>query len=65
MRVAGNLVSLTPTEFRLLETMARHPERTFSRSELLARVFGPDYEGFGARSTPTSPTCGAKVESDG
>jgi two-component system OmpR family response regulator len=46
VRVAGRAVSLTPTEFRLLETMARHPGRTFSRSELLARVFGPDYDGF-------------------
>jgi DNA-binding response OmpR family regulator len=39
------VVSLTPTEFRLLETIAREPGRAFSRAELLDRAFGYDYEG--------------------
>ena len=41
----GQPVSLTPTEFRLLETLARDPGRAFSRSELLDRAFGFDYDG--------------------
>ncbi|MGC8781733.1 MAG: response regulator [Anaerolineae bacterium] len=41
----GEPVSLTPTEFRLLETLAREPGRAFSRAELLDRVFGFDYVG--------------------
>jgi DNA-binding response OmpR family regulator len=41
----GETVSLTPTEFRLLEALAREPGRAFSRAELLDRVFGFDYEG--------------------
>jgi DNA-binding response OmpR family regulator len=41
----GQPVNLTPTEFRLLETLVREPGRAFSRSELLDRVFGYDYEG--------------------
>jgi len=45
VRVAGRPVPLTPTEFRLLEALAKGPGRTFTREELLARVFGPDYEG--------------------
>lgn len=44
-RVEGRAVALTPTEFRLLETLARHPGRTFTRDELIARTFGPDYDG--------------------
>ena len=36
---------LTPTEFRLLEALAVHPGRTFSREELVSRAFGPDYDG--------------------
>jgi len=44
-RMGGMPVALTPTEFRLLETLARHPGRTFTRDELVDRVFGPDYEG--------------------
>ena len=44
-RVEGRPVALTPTEFRLLEALARAPGRTFTRDELVARAFGPDYDG--------------------
>jgi|WetSurMetagenome_2_1015567.scaffolds.fasta_scaffold90875_2 DNA-binding response OmpR family regulator len=44
-RVRGQAVALTPTEFKLLEVLARHPGRAFTREELLARAFGPDYDG--------------------
>ena len=44
-RVAGDGVPLTPTEFKLLETLARAPGRAFTREELVARAFGPDYDG--------------------
>ena len=39
------IVNLTPTEFRVLEVLAREPGRAFSCSELLDRAFGHDYEG--------------------
>ena len=45
VRVNGRAVNLTPTEFRLLETLAREPGRAFSRADLLDRAFGYDYEG--------------------
>jgi DNA-binding response OmpR family regulator len=45
VRLKGNLVRLTPKEFKLLETLARAPGRAFSRSELVNQVFGMDYEG--------------------
>jgi len=44
-RMAGRAVALTATEFRLLAALARHPGRIFTRDELVARIFGPDYEG--------------------
>lgn len=44
-RMAGRAVTLTPTEFRLLAALARHPGRIFTRDELVARIFGPDYDG--------------------
>ena len=44
-RVGSALVALTPTEFRLVEALATHPGRTFSREKLVARAFGPDYDG--------------------
>ena len=46
VRVRGEVVPLTPTEFRLLEVLAGEPGRAFTRLELLDRVFGYDFEGF-------------------
>jgi two-component system, OmpR family, alkaline phosphatase synthesis response regulator PhoP len=37
---AGRIVSLTPTEFELLATLAREPGRVWTRSQLLDRVHG-------------------------
>jgi DNA-binding response OmpR family regulator len=45
IKVRGEVVTLTPNEFSLLETLARFPERVFSRQELVERAFGWDYEG--------------------
>jgi DNA-binding response OmpR family regulator len=45
VRVGGRPVALTRTEFRLLEALFSQPGRTFTRDELVARAFGPDYEG--------------------
>lgn len=39
-------VDLTTKEFELLLLFARNPGRTFSRSELLSRIWGNDFEGF-------------------
>ena len=44
-RVGGRVIALTPTEFKVLETLGRAPGRIFSREELLSRAFGPGYEG--------------------
>jgi DNA-binding response OmpR family regulator len=46
VRVRDEVVSLTPTEFRLLEVLAGEPGRAFTRLELLDWVFGYDFEGF-------------------
>ena len=43
--VRGKAVYLTPTEFRLLETLIREPGRVFSRLQLVDRAFGSSYEG--------------------
>ena len=45
VRVGGRSVPLTPTELKLIEALARAPGRTFTREELVARAFGPDYDG--------------------
>ncbi len=45
VRLRGQVVRLTPKEYRLLEIMVKEPNRVFTRLELLERAFGFDYEG--------------------
>ncbi|HED03765.1 MAG TPA: response regulator transcription factor [Candidatus Fraserbacteria bacterium] len=44
--LGGQPLTLTPTEFRLLTTLAEHPGRVFSRLQLLQRLQGSTYESF-------------------
>ncbi len=39
----GELVHLTPTEFRLLVTLARHPNQVLTHTALLIEVWGSEY----------------------
>ena len=40
----GGEVRLTPTEWHLLEVLARHPDKLVSQRHLLREVWGPQYE---------------------
>ncbi|BAU28356.1 DNA-binding response OmpR family regulator [Aneurinibacillus soli] len=41
----GDSINLTPNEYKLLVVLARHPQRSFTREELIEKVFGYSYEG--------------------
>ncbi|OYD07873.1 DNA-binding response regulator [Paludifilum halophilum] len=41
----GQPIHLTPVEYRLIQMLARHPGYSFSREDLIEKVFGFDYEG--------------------
>ena len=43
--VAGKEINLTSKEFELLELLATHPGKVYSRSALLQTVWGKDYPG--------------------
>jgi two-component system KDP operon response regulator KdpE len=43
--VAGQPIELTPTEYHLLEALARHAQRTIPTEQLLVDVWGPQYAG--------------------
>ncbi|MFG6496581.1 response regulator transcription factor [Fictibacillus sp. UD] len=43
--VKGEPVNLTPNEYKLLLTFGRHPNRVFSREELVEKILGFDFEG--------------------
>ncbi len=44
--VGETAVRLTPTEFRLLVLLMREPGKTFTREEIMDKVFGYDFDGF-------------------
>lgn len=44
-RRAGQLLSLTATEFALLRYFASHQRRVLSKEELKRKVWGPDFDG--------------------
>ncbi len=41
----GRSLDLTPTEFEVLVALARHPNQTLSREQLIDRVWGADFYG--------------------
>lgn len=43
--LAGHPIELTPTEYHLLEALARHPNRTVPTEQLITEVWGPQYAG--------------------
>jgi DNA-binding response OmpR family regulator len=46
VRVAGEPVDLTPSEYKLLLALAQYAGRAYSRFELINRVQGHDFEGY-------------------
>ncbi len=42
----GSAVTLTPSEYSLLFTLALHPGRTFTRDELILHALKDDFEGY-------------------
>ena len=45
VRIDGDLISLTPSEFRLLDLLAGEPERVFSRKEIMQHLWDSSYVG--------------------
>lgn len=46
VKKAGNLVNLTPNEFKLLTSLIKYPNKTFTREELISVAFGDNYDGY-------------------
>lgn len=44
--VDNTLLTLTPTEFKLINALLEYPGQVFSRLQLLERVYGEIYEGY-------------------
>jgi two-component system response regulator BaeR len=46
VEINGQQVNLTPSEFKLLEVMMSKPDRVFSRTDLVNRVQGYEFDGY-------------------
>jgi len=64
VRKAGAVVDLTPSERRLLLTLAASPGRVYTREELIDRALGPDYDGYDRTIDAHVKNLRQKIESD-
>ncbi len=62
--LAGRDLDLTPREFDLLYFFARHPDRVFSRLELLDEVWGYQHDGYEHTVNTHINRLRAKIEKD-
>lgn len=60
----GEAVSLTPTEFKLLSTMAKAPNRIFTRDQLISYALEDEFDGFDRSIDTYIKGLRAKIEND-
>lgn len=60
----GETVSLTPREYKLLITMVKYPEKTFTRDELIYMAFGEDFDGYDRTIDTHIKNIRQKIETD-
>lgn len=46
VRKKGENINLTITEYKVLMTLLKYPQKTFTRDELISAVLGEDYDGY-------------------
>lgn len=46
VRKQGELLNLTPSEWKILSALIKYPKKVFSRENLIELVFGPDFDGY-------------------
>lgn len=60
----GNEVRLTPSEYSILSTIIKYPNKVFTREELIAVVFGDDFDGFDRTIDSHIKNLRQKIETD-
>lgn len=64
VKKSGEIVNLTPNEYKLLTVMAQNPNRVFTRGELIEKVMGYDFEGFDRTIDAHIKNLRQKIEDD-
>lgn len=60
----GNTINLTPNEFKILLTMIKYPQKTFTREELISFALGDDFDGFDRTVDTHIKNLRQKIEDD-
>ncbi len=60
----GEVVNLTPNEYRILLTLIKYPQKTFTRDELIGIALGEDFDGFDRTIDTHIKNLRQKIESD-
>lgn len=60
----GKVINLTPNEYKLLLTMVKHPDKTFTREELISIGLGEDFNGYDRTIDTHIKNMRQKIESD-
>lgn len=60
----GENIILTASEWKLLGVLVRNPQKTFSRDELIALVFGLDFDGYDRAIDTHIKNLRKKIEAD-
>lgn len=64
VKKSGTTIHLTPNEFKLLSIMAKYPNKTFTRDDLIEVAFGIDFEGFDRTIDSHIKNLRSKIETD-
>lgn len=60
----GKSINLTPNEYRILLTMVKYPQKTFTREELINLSLGDDFDGFDRTVDTHIKNLRQKIETD-
>lgn len=64
VKKTGEIVNLTPNEFKVLLTLAQNPKKVFTRSQLVNLAFGYDFEGYDRTVDTHIKNLRQKIEDD-
>lgn len=64
VKVEGKLIDLTPKEYDLLFLLASNPGKSYSREDLLSKVWGYDFKGYEHTVNSHVNRLRAKIEKD-
>lgn len=64
VKKGGEVVNLTPNEYKLLLTMVKYPDKAFTRDELICMALGDDFDGYDRTIDTHIKNIRQKIETD-